>query len=85
MYDTIGNVKVSYDFYKETEKLPDAFYIPLGNAVEEVLEFMVKERLIKKEQCLFGFPHPSGANGHRKQKFLENKERLLNIINDYFK
>jgi len=72
-------------FYKEAEKLPDAFYIPLGCAVEEVLEYMVKEGLIKKEQCLFGFPHPSGANGHRKQKFLENKEQLLNIINDYFK
>lgn len=72
-------------FYKEAEKLPDALYIPLGNAVEEVLEYMVREGLIKKEQCLFGFPHPSGANGHRKQKFLENKDKLLNIINDYFK
>jgi len=70
-------------FYKEVEKLPNALYIPLGKAVEEVLEYMVKNNLIKKEQCLFGFPHPSGANGHRKQIFLENKERLLNIINNY--
>ncbi len=72
-------------FYKEVEKLPDAFYIPLGNAVEEVLKHMINEGLIQREQCLFGFPHPSGANGHRKQKFLENKELLSNIINDYFK
>ena len=55
-------------FYKEVEKLPDAFYIPLGNAVEEVLKHMINEGLIQREQCLFGFPHPSGANGHRKQK-----------------
>lgn len=72
-------------FYKEVEKLPNALIIPLGKAVEDVLELMINEKLIKKEQCLLGFPHPSGANGHRKKQFEENKERLLNIIDNYFK
>lgn len=72
-------------FYKEVKKMQNALIIPLGKAVEEVLEFMIDEGFIKKEQCLFGFPHPSGANGHRKKQFVENKEKLLNIINDYFK
>jgi len=72
-------------FYKEVEKLPNALIIPLGKIVEEVLELMISEKLIKKEQCLLGFPHPSGANGHRKKQFEENKERLLNIIDNYFK
>ena len=72
-------------FYKEIKELPDAFLIPLGNAVEEVLLFMIQKGLIKKEQCLLGFPHPSGANGHRKKQFIENKEKLLNIVNNYFK
>ena len=71
-------------FYKEAAILSDAFYIPLGNAVEEVLKQMVKEEIIKEEQCLFGFPHPSGANGHRKKQFERNKEQLLNKINAYF-
>lgn len=71
-------------FYKEVKKLPNVFIIPLGKAVEEVLEVMIGENLIKKEQCLLGFPHPSGANGHRKIQFEENKENLLNIINEYF-
>ncbi len=72
-------------FYKEVGKLANVLIIPLGKAVEEVLELMIKEKLIKREQCLLGFPHPSGANGHRKKQFEENKERLLNIIDNYFK
>ena len=72
-------------FYKEVEKLPNTLIIPLGKAVEEVLELMISENLIKREQCLLGFPHPSGANGHRKIQFDENKENLTNIIDEYFK
>ncbi len=72
-------------FYKEIEQLPDIVIIPLGKAVEEVLEVMISKNLIRREQCLLGFPHPSGANGHRKRQFEENKENLLNIINEYFK
>lgn len=72
-------------FYKEVEKLPNALIIPLGKAVEEILKMMVDENLVRKEQCLLGFPHPSGANGHRKQQFQDNKENLINIVNNYFK
>ena len=72
-------------FYKETDNLQNALIIPLGKAVEEILQQMIKENLIKEKQCLLGFPHPSGANGHRKSQFKENKNKLLNIIEDYFK
>jgi len=84
------NNKVLYSyvkkyFYKETDNLQNALIIPLGKAVEEILQQMIKENLIKEKQCLLGFPHPSGANGHRKSQFKENKNKLLNIIEDYFK
>lgn len=72
-------------FYKEVAKLPDALIIPLGKAVEEVLEVMIDKKLIRREQCLLGFPHPSGANGHRKEQFKKNKDNLINVIDDYFK
>lgn len=72
-------------FYKEIDKLPNVLIIPLGKAVEEILEQMIKEKIIKKEQCLLGFPHPSGANGHRKNQFKENKDKLLDIVEEYFK
>ncbi|MDE5539778.1 MAG: hypothetical protein K2J20_04760 [Bacilli bacterium] len=71
-------------FYKEVESLPNALIIPLGKAVEEILELMISENLIKREQCLLGFPHPSGANGHRQKQFAANKEKLLSIIDNYF-
>lgn len=72
-------------FYNEIEKLPNVLIVPLGKAVEEVLEKMIKDNLIKEEQCLLGFPHPSGANGHRKKQFEENKMKLLSIVEEYFK
>ena len=72
-------------FYKEIEKLPNVLIVPLGKAVEEVLKKMIKDNLIKEEQCLLGFPHPSGANGHRKKQFEEKKMKLLSIVEEYFK
>ena len=72
-------------FYNEIEKLPNVLIVPLGKAVEEVLKKMIKDNLIKEEQCLLGFPHPSGANGHRKRQFEENKMKLLSIVEQYFK
>lgn len=71
-------------FYKEAEKLQNTLIIPLGKAVEEVLKFMIDEGLIKENQCLIGFPHPSGANGHRKKQFEKNKEKLLTKVDLYF-
>ncbi len=72
-------------FYKEVKTLKNSLIIPLGKAVEEVLERMIDEKIIKREQCLLGFPHPSGANGHRKKQFEENKDNFFNIVNHYFK
>lgn len=72
-------------FYKEANVLSNALFIPLGKSVEEILLQMIKENLLKKEQCLLGFPHPSGANGHRKRQFQENKKVLTTIIDNFFK
>lgn len=72
-------------FYKEVTQLSSPLIIPLGKSVEEILEKIICEGLITREQCLFGFPHPSGANGHRKRQFKENKEELMCILDKYFK
>lgn len=71
-------------FYKEVECLNSALIIPLGKAVEEVLEGMIGEGLIQRKQCLLGFPHPSGANGHRKKQFDANRDKLRSIVDRYF-
>jgi hypothetical protein len=73
------------DFLDELEKLNEIFIIPLGKSVEEVMKQLIKEKIINENQCLFGFPHPSGANGHRKTQFNKNKESMMEKLSLYFK
>lgn len=75
---------VHHYFYKEIAQLPNTLIIPLGKAVEEVLKIMIEEGQLEKERCLFGFPHPSGANGHRQKQFLLEKTLLQKQLKQYF-
>lgn len=73
-------------FVEEIQKMTKEFMIlPLGKAVEEVLGYYVGNGLILERQCLFGFPHPSGANAHRYIQFEKNKENLQVKISNYFR
>ena len=56
--------------------VPDAFVIPCGKTVSTILEREVARGAIQAERCLFDFPHPSGANGHRARLYAENKTNL---------
>ncbi|RFU64953.1 uracil-DNA glycosylase family protein [Peribacillus glennii] len=57
-------------FPKEMEKLKScALVIPLGKTVEQVFTALIREEKLPLHHYLFGFPHPSGANGHRKKQF----------------
>ena len=76
------NTKAQNYFINEIKELENTVIIPLGKAVEEVLMYLVNNRLIEnKYLILYGFPHPSGANGHRKEIFANNKEALIKIVN----
>jgi len=72
-------------FKPQAADLHNALVIPLGKGVEEVLSQYIQEGIFKKENILLGFPHPSGANGHRLQQFEKNKERMKDTISDYFR
>ncbi|MFD0590414.1 uracil-DNA glycosylase family protein [Paenibacillus sp. GCM10027627] len=66
-------------FANELAAVSDAVVIPLGKSVAEVLGAIAleDERFqdgALQQRCLFGFPHPSGANGHRKKQFEALKE-----------
>jgi hypothetical protein len=67
----------------ELVAVPDALIVPLGKAVETCLGLLVADGALEAERCLFGFPHPSGGNGHRERQFRENKERLTREIGDW--
>ena len=60
-------------FLQETKLLPNAIYIPLGDSVSEVLNYLASKGLLRIEQILNGFPHPSGANSERIKYFIGEK------------
>jgi hypothetical protein len=62
----------------------NALIIPLGNAVERCLDFLVRRDHLPRERCLFGFPHPSGANGHRARLFSERRDDLQRTLHGWF-
>lgn len=70
-------------FYPQVEMLKDALIIPLGKSVEEVLIGLIDKGLIKEEQCLLGFPHPSGANVHRYEQFARNKQQMKDKLDKF--
>lgn len=72
------------NFIDEFNSLNDVLVIPLGTAVEEVLSELINKGILKEEQVLKGFPHPSGANVNRIQQLENNKGSMMNIIKKYF-
>jgi hypothetical protein len=68
----------------ELASVEGALIVPLGDAVERCLEFLVRRHGVPRERCLFGFPHPSGANGHRAKHFSERRETLQRTLHEWF-
>lgn len=72
-------------FYSELSQMrKDILIVPLGKAVEKVLQCMLNDGVIKEEQCLFGFPHPSGANAHAHKQFCDNERQLKIKVKNHF-
>ncbi|RWR12179.1 hypothetical protein QNH23_13885 [Siminovitchia fortis] len=68
-------------FPKELHEIEtDFLLVPLGKVVSEVMTDLVYKGMIPEKRCLFGFPHPSGANGHRKKQFHKAKAELKAIV-----
>lgn len=72
-------------FATEIEKLHNPLIIPLGVNVTKVLNFLADNHYIDPNSILYGFPHPSGGNGHRHKQFAENKEEMKQKIQSYFR
>jgi hypothetical protein len=64
----------------ELQHIPNALVIPCGEAVDNALRHLTSKGLLDSRRCLFGFPHASGANGHRKRFFEERKEQLRRTV-----
>ncbi|WP_240613695.1 hypothetical protein [Pueribacillus theae] len=71
-------------FVSNLSRLNNPLVIPLGVNVSNVLRHLLKSGLFNATHILTGFPHPSGANGHRHKQFANHKERMRKEIADYF-
>ena len=69
----------------ELKKLQNVLIIPLGKSAFAGLQYVKDKHNLNRIEILEGFPHPSGANGHRLKQFEENfqnlKEQILNWRN----
>ncbi len=63
---------------------PSALVIPLGQAASSGLRHLCNSERLDRSRVLFGFPHPSGANGHRRRQFEENRQDFSLRIVDWF-
>lgn len=60
----------------ELALMPQALVLPFGKAVEGCLRLLIAAGELDGSRCLLGFPHPSGANGHRVAHFRRNQADL---------
>lgn len=68
----------------ELAKIPNALIVPLGAAVDEALDLLLKEERLEGGRYLAGFPHPSGANGSKTVAWAANKARLRRNVAAWF-
>ena len=64
------------------EVSPSSLIIPLGKKVEEILYELALAKKIK-QPFLTGFPHPSGANGHRLKQFAAEKQAIKKQLSEW--
>lgn len=68
----------------EARHVSRAVIVPLGKAVETALHWLIDAGSVDEERCLFGFPHPSGANAHRAGQFAANRVLLSDKVTAWF-
>jgi hypothetical protein len=68
---------------EELSILPHALIVPLGRTVEGMLELLMSAGELDKQRCLWGFPHPSGANGHKYKQFSSHQEQMEKTLGNH--
>ena len=47
-------------------------------------DIYIEDGIVKEEQVLMGFPHPSGANVNRVAQFEANRDNMIKFIKKHF-
>jgi len=72
-------------FLSEINKLDNPLIIPLGKSVEQYLSQLIDNDMFEERNILWGFPHPSGANGHRIKQFELAKKSMKQVLTGLMK
>ena len=82
----IGSVEIlkkyiQIEFMEELRCMEKArLVIPLGAAVESVFREALNQSCFQNCEVLWGFPHPSGLNAHRKNQFQNSRKDMAKIL-----
>lgn len=68
---------IQQHFVPMAQALPRAIYVPLGPVPTKVLDRLVANGHLRRQQVLAGLPHPSTANAERIAYFVGSKARHL--------
>jgi len=71
-------------FAERVNRVRGALIIPLGKVASDVAEHLAAKGVLDRGRLLAGFPHPSGANGHRVREYDENREALACRVREWF-
>jgi len=75
--------EIETNFIPEINEFKNTLIIPLGRSVKEVFSKLITGQQLNDNIYLENFPHPSGANGHRKNQFQYFKTKLENQIKQW--
>lgn len=64
--------------------MPRALVVPLGKWASAGVLHLADQGIVDPKRILLGFPHPSGANGHRRPLFEQNAERMRQQLVSWF-
>ena len=68
----------------ELASVPSALIVPLGKAAQVATDHLTSRKELDPNRVLRGFPHPSGANGHRRRQFEENFPAMRSQVAKWF-
>jgi Uracil DNA glycosylase superfamily len=68
----------------ELASMPQAVIVPLGRVADEAIHFLQGGMRDLEARCLTGFPHPSGANGHRHEDFRRGRDQWSSRVAVWF-
>src|SRR5260221_2415103 len=82
-HHVLRNVAETF-FADRVNRVRGALIIPLGKVASDVAAHLAARGILDHRRLLVGFPHPSGANGHRAREYAENRDALASRVKEWF-